>query len=498
MLSANGFKIKHLKLTNKVLINKYFKKINTFVTKFNFLIPLVYHFTATVFMIKELYFNFKNHFPKNIFFISIGIWALLAAVNFLLFQNKFYTGVGILYPFSVIYPNAFLISGFLFAFLFLIIGFYALKNIQNFNLVYLFVFCFLLILIGNLAQGNIDIAFMQPFYLKGRQYYSDAIQIQNWQIWLRDFNNNLDSFQLHTKTHPPFATLLHYFILKMFNGNILCLGVVFFLISFSGIPVFYKCLKLLDFPKENAKKITLLFCIIPSVNIYSLVSIDGIILALTIFFLYGLLLIITNKSLHILGVLIAVISFILINCLSFSGLFILAFLGILSLIYLFKKDFRLVWLGIIVCISSILFFYILYNFSGYNHLETFQKASHSENPHGFMFLVEPKVYFFTRLEDIGEILVFLSFALVAVLFSRKYINCKELPQKNIFYSAISALMIMLLTGAYGTGETARACLFIVPFIVILFQHIEKKTFEILFVLCLLQCFGMQMIGNFYW
>ncbi|MBC7557609.1 MAG: hypothetical protein H7195_11680 [Chryseobacterium sp.] len=449
-------------------------------------------------MIKELFFNFKNYFPKKLFFISIGVWAILALVNFLLYQNKFYTGVGILYPFSVIYPNAFLISGFLFAFLFLIVGFFLLRNIQNFNLFYLFFFCFFLILIGNLAQGNADIAFMQPFYLKGRQYYTDAIQIQNWQIWLRGFNNNLESFQLHTKTHPPFATLLHYFILKIFNGNILGLGIAFFLIAFSGVPVFYKCLKILDFTKENAKKITLLFCIIPSVNIYSLVSIDGIILALTIFFLYGLLLIIKNKSLYIFGVLIAVISFILINCLSFSGLFILAFLGILSLIYLFKKDFRLIWFGIILCVSSFLFFYILYHFSGYNHLETFQKASHSENPRGPMFLVETKVYFFTRLEDIGEILVFLSFAVVSILFSKKYLNINNLPQKNIFYSAILALFIMLLTGAYGTGETARACLYIVPFIVILFQNIERKTFEILFVLCLLQCFGMQMIGNFYW
>lgn len=449
-------------------------------------------------MIKELYLNFKNHFPKKLFFISIGVWGVLALINFILFQNKFYTGVGILYPFSVIYPNAFLFSGFLFAFLFLFIGIYALNNIHNFNLFYLFVFCFFLILVGNLAQGNLDIAFMQPFYLKGRQYYSDAVQIQNWQVWLRDFNNNLETFQLHTKTHPPFATLLHYFILKLFNGNILGLGIAFFLITFVCIPVFYKCLKLLDFTTENAKKITLFFCIIPSVNIYSLVSIDGIILALTVFFLYGLLLIIKTNSLNFRGILITVISFILINCLSFSGLFIIAFLGILSLIYLLKKDLKLVLLSIMIFISCVLFFYILHYFTGYNHLETFQKASHSENPNGFMFLTEPKVYFFTRLEDIGEILVFLSFAFVALLFSRKYLNIRSLPQKNIFYSAILALGIMFLTGAYGTGETARACLFIVPFIVILLQNLEKKTFEVLFILCLLQCFGMQMIGNFYW
>ncbi|SFH93470.1 hypothetical protein [Halpernia frigidisoli] len=449
-------------------------------------------------MLKEFFINFKNHFPRKIFFLSIAVWMIFAVINFLLLQNKFFTGVGILYPFSVIYPNAFLIPGFLVAFLFLFIGFFALKNSRNLNVFVVMFLCFLLILTGNLAQGNLDIAFMQPFYLKGRQYYTDAIHIQNWQIWLRNFNNDLETFQLHTKTHPPFATLLHYFILKFFNGNILALGIVFFLMAFSGVPVFYKCLKLLDFSKENAKKITLLFCIIPSVNIYSLVSIDGIILAFTIFFLYGLLLIIKTNSLNLRGVLISVISFIVINCLSFSGLFLLAFLGILSLFYLFKKDFKLIYLGIIIIFSSVFFFYVIHYFSGYNHLETFQKASHSENPNGFMFLVQPRIYFFTRLEDIGEILVFLSFAVVAVLFSKKYLNIKNLPQKNIFYSAILALLIMFLTGAYGTGETARACLYIVPFVMILFQNLEKKTYDVLFILCLLQCFGMQMIGNFYW
>ncbi|WP_417431654.1 hypothetical protein [Halpernia sp.] len=449
-------------------------------------------------MIKDFFQNFKDNFPIKLFFIAIGIWILLALGNFILYQNHYYTGVGILYPFSVIYPNAFLWSGFLFAFGFLILGFYALKNIQKLGLFYLFLLCFLLIFFGNLAQGNADIAFMQPFYLKGRQYYTDAIHIQNWQIWLRDFNHNLDTFQLHTKTHPPFATLLHYFILKLFNGNILSLGIVFFLIAFSCVPVFYKCLKLLNFTTENAKNITLLFCIIPSVNIYSLVSIDGIILALTVFFLYGLLLILKSKSLNFLGVFLTIISFILINCLSFSGLFLIAFLGVLSLIDVFKKDFKLIGLGIIIIITSVLFFYFLNYFTGYNHFETFQKASHSENPYGFMLFVHPKIYFFTRLEDIGEILFFLSFAIVAVLISRKFLKIKNLPQRSIFYSAIMALSVMFLTGAYGTGETARACLFIVPFIVILFQNLEKKTFEVLFILCLLQCFGMQMIANFYW
>lgn len=449
-------------------------------------------------MLKAFFTDFKNNFPSKIFFISIALWVALALVNFILFQSDFYTGVGILYPFSVIYPSAFLASGFLFGLMFLILGFYALKNVQNFNFFYLLLFCFCLILGGNMMQGNADITFMQPFYLKGRQYYTDAVQIQNWQNWLRDFNHNLDAFQMHTKTHPPFTTLLHYFILNLFRGNVLALGLVFFLISFITIPAFYQCLKLLNFTSINAKRATLLFSIIPSVNIYLLVSIDGIIVALMTIFLYGLLLIIKNKKNFILSYFLCIITFILTNLLSFSGLFILAFLGVLSFNFLRKKDFKLIYLSIAIVFFSLIFFYWIFQLTGYNQWQTFRHASHSENPRGFMAFSMPKVYFFTRLEDVGEILFFLSFAVLAVIFSKGFFKKLNKVEKSLFFSAISALVIMFLTGAYGTGETARACLFIVPFFIFLFKELPTKTFMVLFILCLLQTFAMQLICNFYW
>jgi len=110
------------------------------------------------------------------------------------------------------------------------------------------------------------------------------------------------------------------------------------------------------------------------------------------------------------------------------------------------------------------------------------------------------VYLMTRLEDISEIFLFLSFGFLAVLFSKKSgTEVLENPQINIlFFSAISAISAMFLTGAYGTGETARACLFLVPYFLILLKDTDAKQFRILFYLCLLQTFGMQMIGNFYW
>ena len=153
-----------------------------------------------------------------------------------------------------------------------------------------------------------------------------------------------------------------------------------------------------------------------------------------------------------------------------------------------------------VAVVCALGFLIIHATTGYGHLDTFLEASHSENPDGFRLLHQPFVYLMTRLEDIGEILLFLSFGFVAVFFSKKSETVVFGDQKlNIlFFSAISALSAMLLTGAYGTGETARACLFLVPYFLILLKDVDSDQFKILFYLCLFQTFGMQMIGNFYW
>ena len=153
--------------------------------------------------------------------------------------------------------------------------------------------------------------------------------------------------------------------------------------------------------------------------------------------------------------------------------------------------------------SAIIFvmtFVLIYATTGYNQLETFLLASHSENPDGFRLFHQPLVYLMTRLEDICEIFLFLSFGFLAVLFSKKA-GTEVFEDKHInvlFFSAVASLSAMLLTGAYGTGETARACLFLVPYFLILLKDISSDNFKILFYLCLIQTFGMQMIGNFYW
>jgi hypothetical protein len=449
-------------------------------------------------MEEKLNWSKLKNFPWTVFFIAIFIWVAIAGLNFYYQSQGGFTGTGILFPISIIYPNQFLWSGFAFAFTFLFFGIFAFRYVDKLNLFGVFLVAIFLVLLGNLSQGNFDIAFLQPFYLKGRQYYTDALLIIDGSVWLRDFTRNLDHFQMHTKTHPPFVTLLHYWILQV--SNIEVLAVAFFAIGSLSFPLFYQILLYLGFEETRRKLLLLLFAVIPSINIYLLVSIDALVLTSTLIFLLGFARIFYKNKIDALAFLLILLGLVLSNMISFSGLFLFAFIGCFSFYFLLRGNLSFVWLGLMCTVVFVFWFFLIYLVSGYNQQEAFSLASKSENPNGFLLFHKPFIYLMTRLEDLCEILLFLSFGFLAVLFSKET-KIQVFGYRNInilFFSAISAISAMFLTGAYVTGETARACLFLTPYFLILLKDLNSDQFKILFYLSLFQTFGMQMIGNFYW
>lgn len=114
-----------------------------------------------------------------------------------------------------------------------------------------------------------------------------------------------------------------------------------------------------------------------------------------------------------------------------------------------------------------------------------------------MLFSEPLNYFVTRVEDVFEIVVFLSLGIMAFLTTIKY-----KLQNNLYGTlsliAIVILLLMFLTGAYKTGETARACLFVVGFVLILLRNIPTPLLTSLISFAALQTILMQILGFYYW
>lgn len=394
---------------------------------------------------------------KTILLLMLG-WLAMLFLNYYLNSHGYFTGSRITFPISVVYFSTFSVQGIVFALVFLLFAGFCWFNYSHLSKWGIVVSYALLILLGNLAQGSLHQTFTRAFLDTDFQYYHDAIGITNASDFLHSFNKVQDTLSMHSKTHPPFAVLLHYVFLKIFNQSPLYLSFAFSIISLCAVFPLIKILKLLNINHENSRLYILLFACIPAVNIYSVVSIDGVFLTFSLFFLYELLSIIASQKLSFSHLIALNLGLILANSISFSGTFFWALFFFVGVYYFLKYKQRVVLSAFVI--SVVIFAIIIglfYVTVGYNHIEAFFNASKSENPNGFMAIHQPLVYFFTRIEDISEILLFSSFAFFALLitpnFWKKVINQKYAP---LLISAIFTLFLMFITGAYGTGETAHA------------------------------------------
>ena len=195
---------------------------------------------------------------------------------------------------------------------------------------------------------------------------------------------------------------------------------------------------------------------------------------------------------------ICAISLCLVSILTFGALFIWAVFGFLSVYMLYKnKSYRLLK-TLIISISTFLVLIITLNLVfNFNYIDAFFTASKLENKSGFRLFVWPSRYIATRLEDILEIIIFLSLALVPLLTTLKFKTLNTF-EYSISLIGFAVLFLMFLSGAYRTGETARACLFIVCFVLILLKGISQKQLISLISFAAIQTIVMQLIGNYFW
>lgn len=451
-------------------------------------------------MINELKLTIKTSPLKTIFILIFG-WIIMILLNYFLNENGFFTGTRITFPISVVYFSKFTPLGILFSFVFLFSGLYILNRYKNLNTKQLIISYIVLIILGNLAQGSIHQTFYRSFIDTDFQYYHDAISIKNGFEFISNYNQIQDSLTMHAKTHPPFTVWIHYIFLKVTNNSVLGLAILLSSIGLFTIVPLIKILNIFSTEKSTRNILILIFALIPAVNIYSIVSIDSNFLCYTLIFLYGLLKINQENKISLQGIILATLGFTLANFISFSGTFLAAFTFFYCAYKFFseKKTFPLI--NFIFVAIIFLFILAITNFTlDYNHIQAFFQASKSENPNGFRGFHQPLVYLFTRIEDISEILLFLSFGFFAYLFSPRVFN---IDSSKIYFKlsiiAFATLFLMFLTGAYGTGETARACLYIYPFF--LFLLIDIKNIQILkniAYIALFQTFIMQLIGDYFW
>lgn len=327
---------------------------------------------------------------------------------------------------------------------------------------------------------------------EGQEYYHDALKIADPVDFMRRYNEIQPTLSMHGHTHPPGATLV-FWVLEKLLGDPALMSIAIMLISCSLTMYFVYRLIATEFKDETAKYMSFLVLILPVVQIYYLASLDALITAL----LTGIIYLFAFGKGHRSAVgasLMLSLSFLL----TFVNLFILPVIVCYDV--LVNKSLRrsTIVIGVVVVFHLVLYFAF-----GYNAYQSFRTASLYENPHGFMGYVDPVNYGFTRLEDVAELVFFFGpFLLILMYRGLKKIEFK--PLNVLTGLAVLTLLAMFVTGAWRTGETARACAFIYPYLLFpVARYLENSEAGMpergqLAALVFLQAIGMQLFGNFHW
>lgn len=456
---------------------------------------------------KKEFFSFKNIFITSSAFIIVII-SMHIVVK--VFRRYFKFSSAPFWPISNFIPQIPDLEHLFAACAIFLIFYFFLKYLSrtHFKLAFLMLFGIFLVLGTNALQiqgfegktllqsKGWDTGFVVPITgssINGSQYYHDAIKITDAFEFINTFEKNQPAYLVHARTHPPGATLTIYLLLKIF-GDPALISIVIGIISVSLSTFFlYKILSI-EFKEDISGYVTFLFVLIPGIQIFYVATIDALI---STFLLGSLYFYLSKRSfINIIGSLFFVF---LASFLTFTFVFILPIM--IGYELLIRKDYlrsvyMVLGMGLIYALISI--------FLNYNYVNSLMMASALENPLGFKLIFEPLTYFVTRVEGISEIIFFSGpfLTLLIILGLHK----QERGRSNLLtitWLAIFSLLILFATGAFRTGETARAAIFIYPFLIfpvayyLQVSDFSLKDRNILLYLVFAQTILMQTFGFYY-
>lgn len=353
-----------------------------------------------------------------------------------------------------------------------------------------------LLLLTNLAQGW-ERAFAVPVAGEpytwtlapgGHEYYHDALRVSDPLGFVRNFVAGQPELGVHARTHPPGAVLVFWLLAHLAPapaqvGLLLALSAALLcLTSFQALLAAHVERRLAGYG-------TLLYALVPAFQVYTAVSLDALVAGLL---LTALVLYLRDGRWSGIGAALAVW---LASWLSFGALFLLPVLFGHALLR--RRLPRLAGLLLVVVLAHVAVALL----TGFDYSASFQVAARLENPEGFRLFSEPLSYLMTRLENAAEVVVFFGpfLTLLALAGLRQRGELAQLARLGLL-----TLLVMFATGAFRTGETARACLFIFPYglaaVVAALGHEphDERGWYWLAWLVFGQSLLMQLLGSYFW
>lgn len=343
---------------------------------------------------------------------------------------------------------------------------------------------------SNLLQGCAD-ALITPTVGKG-MYWAEAVNVPTALEFLRTFNDRQLELGVHGRTHPPGAILTYYFLYRVFSQPALVSLAVGFVGFFGTGLLVYRMLRA-NASVAAATSATALLLFLPAVQVYFVSSLDAVICFSFTATLYA-----SYRWHGIVRDLGTAVTIALSMLLSFAFLWLLATLICFELRT--RRELRRLVAPIcapIICVLGLEYL------TGFDWCRALRTATLRENPGGFWLVANPGTYFFTRLEGIAELVLFASPPLVYEWVKRLRQETRPSDFVTLSKIGLAVLLSTFLTGAFKTGETARACSFIYPLVVLPLASCapNRAAFENnrqLLIALVIQTVVMQLFGSYYW
>ena len=319
----------------------------------------------------------------------------------------------------------------------------------------------------------------------GMQYFHDASHFTGVHDALSRWNA-VQPTLAHGRTHPPGAVLLA--LLVPYPG---LLGLLWLVLStiVASFAVHRLVVRFFG-DRRLANTAVLLFAALPAVQIYFGSTLDALMAALLTAALATHAATPSAARRVATGVLIGGAVF-----LSFG-----AWILVPTFVGLEWAQHKTLKASSIALVVAVLVLAALRAF-GFDYAASFRMASHLENPAGFRLLADPVDYLATRVEDVAEILFFLGPA-VLLATARARGTLTKVP-RTVFVVAVGSLGLAFLTGAFHTGETARACIFVAPILLLpvlarLHQRPDPGSRDLLLRATLGFGLILQLVGDWFW
>ena len=323
------------------------------------------------------------------------------------------------------------------------------------------VFVFAINVTTAMMDGNAA-AIWKPFDWPGSEYFSDVPAVRGVGPFLHGYVQNLYHYSIHTRTHPPGAVLILYFVARALGPGIEAAAWSAVFITATAVAPFYLLARRLAGP-QTAWTALALYAAVPSLVLFGATSMDGVFLVAMLWSMYFL-----HRAIEQPGMVNSVLAGIVLAA-SLMLSYVTVCVGVMMLLYAVLKlaesrerighliaSLAVCAMVIVLCLAAV------YRLTGFNYLACLQASRFYDH-----YAMRTTHMSFSRYLDISfsnliAFLIGVGFP-VLVLWWKQSIRSANArtPADRFNVAGVASVLIFSFAGLF-THETERIWLFFVP------------------------------------